>query len=97
MRQFRTLSGHARREAGSWRRYEIDGLRVRVGEFPVSIETAIYSRMARNAARSPLAKRVRDSLGGCRLILGVDRLDYSKGIPQRKAAFLKTIRTGIQE
>ena len=67
--------------------YEIDGLRVRVGAFPVSIETAIYSRMARNAARSPLVAQVKDSLGGCRLILGVDRLDYSKGIPHRIKAF----------
>jgi trehalose 6-phosphate synthase len=67
--------------------YELDGLRVRLGAFPVSIETAIYARMARNAARSPLVKRLRESLGGCRLILGVDRLDYSKGIPERIKAF----------
>jgi trehalose 6-phosphate synthase len=67
--------------------YEIDGLRVRLGAFPVSIETAIYARMARNAARSPLVRRVKESLGECRLILGVDRLDYSKGIPERVKGF----------
>jgi trehalose 6-phosphate synthase len=67
--------------------FELDGLRVRVGAFPVGIETAVYARLARNAARSPLAKQVRDSLGGCKLIVGVDRLDYSKGIPQRIKAF----------
>jgi trehalose 6-phosphate synthase len=67
--------------------YEIDGLRVRAGAFPVSIETAVYARMARNAARSPLAAQLKKSLGGCRLVLGVDRLDYSKGIPQRIKAF----------
>ena len=67
--------------------YEIDGRRVRVGAFPVGIETAIYARLARNAGRSPLARKVRESLGECRLVLGVDRLDYSKGIPQRIKAF----------
>ena len=76
--------------------YEIDGLRVRVGAFPVSIETAIYSRMARNAGRSPLARKVKESLGGCRLILGVDRLDYSKGIPQRIKAFERFLENNPQ-
>jgi len=67
--------------------YELDGLRVRVGAFPVSIETAIYARMARSAGRSPLVGRVKESLGGRRLVLGVDRLDYSKGIPERIKAY----------
>jgi trehalose 6-phosphate synthase len=67
--------------------YEIDGQRVRLGAFPVSIETAIYARMARSTARSPLVQRLKESLGECRLILGVDRLDYSKGIPERIKGF----------
>jgi trehalose 6-phosphate synthase len=67
--------------------YEIDGLQVRLGAFPVSIETAIYARMARSAGRSPLVKRLKESLGECRLVLGVDRLDYSKGIPERIRGF----------
>ena len=67
--------------------YEMSGLRVRVGAFPVSIETAIYARMARGAGRSPLVRRVKESLGGRRLVLGVDRLDYSKGIPERIKAY----------
>ena len=40
-------------------------------------------RLARNAGRSALVALVRESLGGSRLVLGVDRLDYSKGIPER--------------
>ena len=79
-----TLHGARQMRNGA---YEIDGLRVRLGAFPVSIETAIYARMARNAARSPLVRRVKESLGECRLILGVDRLDYSKGIPERIKGF----------
>jgi trehalose 6-phosphate synthase len=73
--------------------YEIDGLRVRLGAFPVSIETAIYARMARNAGRSPLVQRIKESLAGCRLVLGVDRLDYSKGIPERIKGFERFLET----
>jgi trehalose 6-phosphate synthase len=67
--------------------YQIGGRTVRLGVFPVGIETAAYARLARNVGRSPLAAQIRESLGDCRLVLGVDRLDYSKGIPQRVKAF----------
>jgi trehalose 6-phosphate synthase len=67
--------------------YQIDGRTVRLGVFPVGIETSAYARLARNVGRSPLAAQIRESLSDCRLVLGVDRLDYSKGIPQRVKAF----------
>jgi trehalose 6-phosphate synthase len=67
--------------------FEVEGRQTRIGAFPVSIETATYARLARNAARSPFAKEMRESLTGLRLVLGVDRLDYSKGIIQRINAF----------
>jgi trehalose 6-phosphate synthase len=67
--------------------FEFAGSSVQVGAFPVAIETADYARVARNAMRSRLVAGLRDSLGGRRLILGVDRLDYSKGIPDRIQAF----------
>jgi len=67
--------------------FEVEGRQTRIGAFPVSIETATYARLARKAARSPFAKEIRESLTGLRLVLGVDRLDYSKGIVQRINAF----------
>ena len=67
--------------------YEIDGRGVRLGAFPVSIETKAYMRLARNAGRSAMLALVRESLGGSRLVLSVDRLDCSKGIPERIKAF----------
>ena len=67
--------------------YEFDGRQVRIGVFPVGIETAPYARLARKAARSPFVMGVVESLAGQRLILGVDRLDYSKGLLQRLHAF----------
>ncbi|MBV9288487.1 MAG: alpha,alpha-trehalose-phosphate synthase (UDP-forming) [Hyphomicrobiales bacterium] len=73
--------------------YEFEGRFVRVGAFPVSIETKAYTRLARNAGRSAMVALVRESLGGSRLVLGVDRLDYSKGIPDRIRAFERFLET----
>jgi trehalose 6-phosphate synthase len=67
--------------------FTLDGRQTRIGAFPVGIETAVYARLARNAARSPFVKEVVESLAGQRLVLGVDRLDYSKGIIHRLNAF----------
>ena len=84
---FAALSDEAGRDAESRRRFEIESRKVRLGAFPVSIETKAYMRLARNAGRSAMVALVRESLGGSRLVLGVDRLDYSKGIPDRIKAF----------
>src|SRR4029077_2345765 len=45
---------------------EIEGGRIRLGAFPVSIETKAYMRLARNAGRSAMLALVRESLGGSR-------------------------------
>lgn len=55
--------------------------------FPISIDTAQLESIARTSARSRQTERLRESLVGRRLIIGVDRLDYSKGLPQRFEAF----------
>lgn len=60
---------------------------VRVGNFPVGVETAQLNRMARRAAQSPFARDVVRSLANRAMIIGVDRLDYSKGIVLRMEAF----------
>ncbi|HEX4532944.1 MAG TPA: trehalose-6-phosphate synthase [Rhizomicrobium sp.] len=59
---------------------------MRVGAFPVGIETQEFHRRARRAARSSFVTGVLDSLPG-KLIIGVDRLDYSKGLSLRLDAF----------
>ncbi len=74
-------------KAGRSLTFEVGGRQTRIGAYPVSIETATYARLARNAVRSPFAREFRESLNGLRLVLGVDRLDYSKGIIQRINAF----------
>lgn len=59
---------------------------MRIGTFPVGVDTVAYNRIARRAVRSPFVKRVIESIPGD-MILGVDRLDYSKGLPHRLEAF----------
>ena len=64
----------------------LDGRQIRVGAFPVGIDTVEFERRARRAAQSSFVKEVVESLDGRALIIGVDRLDYSKGLPQRMEA-----------
>ena len=55
---------------------------------PISIDTASYSSVARSATSVEAALELRAELGNPRqIILGVDRLDYTKGIDQRLRAF----------
>ena len=64
-----------------------DGRSVRSGAFPIGIDTANVAAQARRAAKSAATQRLVRSLEGRRLAIGVDRLDYSKGLPQRFEAF----------
>jgi trehalose 6-phosphate synthase len=66
-----------------------DGRRFRAAAFPISIDTAGIARQARAATAKPGVRRLRDSLAGRALAIGVDRLDYSKGLPDRFRAFAR--------
>jgi trehalose 6-phosphate synthase len=55
--------------------------------FPIGIDVDEFSARAAKAVNRPEVKRLRDSLQGTKLVLGVDRLDYSKGIANRMRAF----------
>jgi len=65
----------------------INGRQCRIGSFPVGIEPRAFQRLARRNVRSPMVKELMASLGGRFLMIGVDRLDYSKGLIQRLDAF----------
>lgn len=65
----------------------------RIGIFPVGVETAQLSRLARRAAQSPFVRGVIQSLADRVMIIGVDRLDYSKGIALRMEAFDRFLST----
>lgn len=63
------------------------GRTVRAEVFPISIDTANVERQSELTLEKRQNQRMQQSLQGRSLIVGVDRLDYSKGLPQRFAAF----------
>ncbi len=67
--------------------FEYDGRTVQAGVCPVGVETEPFARLARRATETPFVREVVGSLSGRAMIIGVDRLDYSKGIPDRMNAF----------
>ena len=61
---------------------------VKVGAFPISIDSAELDRKARAKHIRQRARQIRAELGNPRkILLGVDRLDYTKGIDVRLKAF----------
>jgi len=63
------------------------GRRFRTGAFPIGIDTAHIARQAAAAVNKPAVRDLRTSLEGRMLAIGVDRLDYSKGLPERFHGF----------
>jgi trehalose 6-phosphate synthase len=55
--------------------------------FPIGIDVEEFAKRANSAMTRPDVSRLRSSLQGAKLVLGVDRLDYSKGLANRVRAF----------
>lgn len=73
----------------------VDGRRVKAGAFPISIDVAEMEQMAADPAVQARAKEIRAELGDPKkVILGVDRLDYTKGIELRLKAFRELLADG---
>lgn len=63
--------------------------------FPISVDAEQFTELARNPAVVARAAEIRAELGHpAKLILGVDRLDYTKGIGHRLAAFGELLTEG---
>ena len=75
------LPGHA---------LQVGQRRVRLGVYPVEIEPQQFAQTATEMAATPATERLRRSMQGQSLILGVDRLDPTKGLLQRLAG-LRTL------
>ena len=70
---------------GEWVR--LNGRRMRVFADPIGIDAQGFAHEAERAASDKLVQRVAGSLSGRALAIGVDRMDYSKGLPQRFEAY----------
>lgn len=69
--------------------------KVKVGAFPISIDSAELDQKARNRDIRRRAREIRAELGNPRkILLGVDRLDYTKGIDVRLKAFSELLAEG---
>ena len=73
--------------------------RVHLGEthatatvFPIGIDADSFAKLATTDVAKTHADRLKTLLAGRRQIIGVDRLDYSKGIPQRFLAFERLLQ-----
>ncbi|AIY45028.1 MULTISPECIES: alpha,alpha-trehalose-phosphate synthase (UDP-forming) [Mycolicibacterium] len=65
---------------------------IKVGAFPISIDSADLDSKARNRSVRQRARQIRTELGNPRkILLGVDRLDYTKGIDVRLRAFTELL------
>ncbi|MEO8364819.1 MAG: alpha,alpha-trehalose-phosphate synthase (UDP-forming) [Pseudoxanthomonas sp.] len=64
-----------------------DGHRFRASAFPIGIDTELIARQASEAVNKPAVRDLRKSLQPRQLAIGVDRLDYSKGLPERFHGF----------
>ena len=60
---------------------------IRLGHFPIGIDFDSFEKGAMSDAVTRRSQQLRANFRDCQLILGVDRLDYSKGIPERLRAF----------
>ncbi|WP_293392308.1 alpha,alpha-trehalose-phosphate synthase (UDP-forming) [Nevskia sp.] len=63
------------------------GRNVRVMDFPIGIDTGEYASFTNTEDGRRQTERVRAALRGRAQIIGVDRLDYTKGLPDRFIAF----------
>ncbi|GAH04470.1 unnamed protein product, partial [marine sediment metagenome] len=60
---------------------------IKADVFPMGIDYEEYSSYARDWRVQREISKLREKLGNCKIILSIDRMDYTKGIPQRLEAF----------
>src|SRR3712207_6696089 len=77
---------------------EYEGRQIAARAFPISIDVAAFDELARSEEVLARADQIRKELGNPeKIILGVDRLDYTKGIGVRLAAFQELLEDGVLE
>jgi len=90
------------RDAGNFRRFVVEELggtehgtdRLRIGTheviaraYPIGIDAEAFSKFGMSPEARKNITRLEKILGGRQQIIGVDRIDYSKGLPERFRAF----------
>lgn len=71
---------------------QVEGRRVQVGAFPISIDAQKFDDLSRRKDINTRARQLRADLGNPKqILLGVDRLDYTKGIDVRLRALYELL------
>jgi len=68
-------------------RFQLGDRTMQIKRFPIGIDAAGFAELARKGDPDPAIARMRHRLSERQQIIGVDRLDYSKGLPERFKAF----------
>jgi trehalose 6-phosphate synthase len=68
-------------------RFEAFGRRLRAGAYPIGIDVDEFARLSTGRDALETFRTMREQYSRRSLLVGVDRLDYSKGLPQRIQAF----------
>ncbi|TNC68505.1 alpha,alpha-trehalose-phosphate synthase (UDP-forming) [Rubellimicrobium roseum] len=99
---FDLLGFQTERDVGNFHRYMVEqhgaellpdgrlkayGRIIRAEAFPIGIDPAEMRRFSEGEEARTAADRVRRMIGDRALVIGADRMDYSKGLPQRIQAF----------
>ncbi len=71
----------------------LNGRECRLGCFPISIDFNEFEEIARTPEVEANAQRVRADMNAEYIVLSIDRLDYTKGIPYRIRAFKRLLET----
>jgi trehalose 6-phosphate synthase/phosphatase len=65
----------------------VDGRDIRLGVFPIGVDASAFGALAEDEGVRREMETIRAEARGQKLLLGIDRLDYTKGIPRRLLAF----------
>ena len=79
---YRVLNANCRLDEIAW-----NNRVTRIDAFPMGINYELYNRGPESPEAESFAEELRQLAGDCKIILSVDRLDYSKGIPTRLNAY----------
>lgn len=93
LRNFRSCMEHllpeveVREESPGLVSMQVKGRQVHAGAFPIGIDYDDFHDTAAEEATEERMAELREQLGQHQVVLGVDRLDYTKGLPERLLAF----------
>ena len=88
----RYVRNEARAEQRSNDEFEAFGRTVRAQAVPIGIDVDEFQRLGLGKEAQDMLATLRHQYANRRLLVGVDRLDYSKGLPQRLRAFQRLLQ-----